>query len=740
MHGQVPVPATEGIEDMGGAPAPSVDLIAILSAVLRRWRLIAAFTLSALIAAYGGLKFVPSLYKSTVEILVFDPQKQIDSAVQKPISPFVDAIGYDAMTTEITILKSKSVALRVAKELELDKDPEFQSGNGVAKLVGWPDFFWHSRMERSDAKSSGGVAEAEKAEKLDEAADKLRGRLQVWPESFVIFVSTTADSPSEAQRLASTVAKDYLDSQRDARQEALERVSTWLKSRVDDLQSQVLETESSIEKLKAEMGTSVSNDLDERQVTVLYTQLASARSDVEEKHARLEQARHVIDTNGDIQSIPELTASSVLTNLRQQQTVLKWRASELQSKVGEHHDQVIALRAELVGIDNQLAAETDHILGNLRNDYDIAVRQERSLEANLQKLAGDGNSESSVKLQQLRRVADTDRNLYQSYLSQYNDIAQRRTLQEASARIISPATLPTFPSSPRRKLFYLIGGVIGLGSGLLLAFLLEYFRSGIKTGAEVEQSFGLPVVGVIPVLPRSKSPVALEAQLLRTTLDEPFSAFAEAVRATRISIELSNVGSKVVLVTSALPGEGKSTAAMLLAVSNANSGKRTVLLDCDLRQGSSSAAFGTKDAPGLSELLRGTVELKDVIAKDAQTQTYVIPSGAMVPNAADWLMGQKMSDLITELRKDFDYIIMDAAPLLPVIDALALATMADKVLMIVEWARTPTSSISEAFKILRPSAHRVAGVILNKADQMQLPGYAAYYRSGMYLASTLDAK
>jgi len=208
------------------------------------------------------------------------------------------------------------------------------------------------------------------------------------------------------------------------------------------------------------------------------------------------------------------------------------------------------------------------------------------------------------------------------------------------------------------------------------------------------------------------------------------------VRAMRIGLELSGSGPppKVVLITSSLPGEGKSTAAMLLAASSAGAGRRTVLLDCDLRQKSVSGAFGNKLQPGLSELLRGTAELMDVISKDPATKTYLIPAGSVVPNVADLLMSQRMRDLVAELRGEFDYIVLDIAPLLPVIDALALATMADKILLIVEWGRTPKASISAAFKILRPEAERIAGIVLNKADLKQLD-YYGYRRSYNYHAA-----
>jgi len=736
LQDQVSPAPIEYIEDTADAQAPSVDLLAIVLAALRRWKLITVITLCSLIATYGVLKLMPSLYKSTVEILVYDPQQQIDAAVQKPISPFVDAIGDVAMNTEISILKSKSVALRVASELHLDKDPDFQTRSRLAILKERLGILGLGGAPHNVSGGTIGGTAGEEAEALDRAADGLIAKLQVWQNSYIISVSFTSQSPLKAQRVAATIAKDYLASQREARQQALERVAIWLKSRVDNLQSRVLETESDIEKLKLESGIKNENDFDNmrEQVGGLYAQLMKAREDVDEKRARLEQAHHVIDTNGDIHSIPELTASATLTQLRQEQAELSSRAADLQKRLDPHHMEVIATRAELAAVDNQINAEAEHILGDMKNAYDIAVSRQKSLEANLRSLTAHVNSEAYTKLQQLQRVADADQKLYESYLSQYNDISERVTVQDASSRIISPASLPLATTSSKRKLLLPLGGMVGLGGGFMLALMLEYLRPGIKTGAEIEQSFGRPVMGIIPLVGRRKARGASYDRLLGEVVNEPFSQLAEAVHAMRISLELSSVNPKVILITSALPAEGKSTVAMLLAASAASSGKRTILLDCDLRQQSTSEVLQNKGRPGLSDLLLGTAKLADVITEDPITNTYVIPAGPVVPNAPDWLKSQRMCDLISALRSEFDYVVMDTSPLLPVVDALVLTTVADKVLVIVEWSRTPRDSIAEAFKVLRPEAHRVAGIVLNKADVNQLPGYGFYgpynYSSG----------
>ncbi|HEY1781879.1 MAG TPA: polysaccharide biosynthesis tyrosine autokinase [Roseiarcus sp.] len=749
-------PPMEEFEGIGGPQAPSIDLFAILRGMLRRWKLVAAITLCTMIATYGVVKLVvPKRYKSTVEILVFDPQQQIDATVQKPISPFVEAVGNDAISTEINILKSKAVALRVATELGLDTDPDFQPREfrigdlaqhlgsvaqmlglpGLAERLGAPTLAEWLRFanwgQGDDDSARTADAKEEKAEKLDRAADALIKRLDIWQDSYIIFVSATSRDPVKAQRLASSIANDYLASQREARQEALEHVAVWLKSRVDNLQSRVSETEASIEELTAKSGIhdTESDKVREQQIRDLSTQLMTAREEVSDKSAHLDQARHLIDAHGDIDSIAEFTASPALTELRRKKMELKWSLADLQNKLGEHNPQVVSTRAALASVDAQIGGQAETILGGMKNAYDIAMRQEKSLEASLNSLTANVNSEAYAKSQQLRRSAEADQKNYETYLSQYNYIAEQREMQAASARIISPATLPRSPSTARLK-FYALGGIGGLGGGLLIAFLLEYMKPGIRTSTEIEQSFGMRVVGFVPFVQQRKARIP-HHQTLNRMVNEPFSHLSEAMHAMRIGLELSSARPKVVLITSALPGEGKSTTAMLLAASSASAGKRTVLLDCDLRMRSTSEALQSRDRSGLSELLRGEARLEDVIIEDPVTKISVIPAGAMVGNAADVLMSQDMADLMAVLRGAFDYIVMDGPPLLPVVDALALATAADKILVIVEWGQTPRNSIREAFRVLGPEASRVAGVVLNKVDFSELPGYGGYqyYRS-----------
>ena len=743
MSGGVPPLSTKigASSQEEGAPVPPIDLKSIVHALSRRWKLVLAIPLLALIAAYGILRITPPLYKSTAEILIFDPQRQVDEAILKRVSPLdVDAV---AMNTEMEIIRSKSLALHVAKELDLDKDAEFQS---KGRLSTW--------LERLGLRASDEGPQTPrdpdllKEARLDRAAEILRmTHLQVdrMQFSYVLSVSVTSQDPVKAQRLAAAVADGYLVTQREARQEALHGVAVWLKGRIDELQSHVLETEASIEKLKAESGlsdTGLNQNITDQQISNLNAEVMAARAEVAEKRTHVEQITHFSQRQGgDVQAIPEVMASSVMNELHFQQLQLSQQAAILSAKaLGENYPAAQTIRAQLAGINKAIDDEVGRILGNMKNAYDNAVRREQSLEATLQSLtAARGNSADYIKLQQMRRIADADRKLYESYLSQFNEASTRQTLQDATARIITPAVLPTAHSSPPPRLVYAAAGVLGLAASLLSAFLMEFFQLGVRTGVDVERAFGYPVIGAIPLVKSKRTRGRAEhGALVDSMADTSISQFHEAVRSLRIGLTLSQSepAPKVILITSSIPGEGKSATAMLLAASSAASGTKTVLVDCDLHHHSISETFA-KAHKGLVEVLTGSAAIADVLINVPAIGADVIPAGSPVQNPGDLLVSQTMRDLIDHLRDKYDYIVIDASPLLPVVDALVLATMVDKILMIIEWNRTSRVTVAEGLKILRTQPSRLVGIVLNKVDLKQLDSYRYGYVGG-YRSRSFD--
>ena len=378
----------------------------------------------------------------------------------------------------------------------------------------------------------------------------------------------------------------------------------------------------------------------------------------------LDQARQLLQSNNSsVLSIPEIATSPLITPLRLEQSELMRRDAELRAKFGERYAGVLALDVQLAGINKSLYEELVRSVAQLQSDFDLALRRERLLEASLQQLtARQSDSGDTVKLQQLQRIADADSKLYETYLSQYNEVGTRLSLQMVGAKIISPAELPTVPAFPRHQTLIYIGAVIfGLAGGIFLALMLEYMRPRVSSSLQVQRMFGHVVVGALPLMHEPGRRDSSHITLVNTVRTAPLSPFSEAVRAIRIALRLADRdhAPTVVLVTSCLPGEGKSAVASLLAASSTAAQLRTILVDCDLRGRAVSRNLGKK-SPGLGELLSGIGNLEDVTVRDTAIG-WVLPAGTSSGGPSDLLSSKKMGEIIDRLRRDFDYIVLEHA-------------------------------------------------------------------------------
>ena len=717
------------LENAEAAPA---DLRSIIGVLLRRWKLICVVPLVALIGTYIVLMCVPPQYKSTTEILIVNPKVQSETPVRQALG-IPDAA---TMSTEIELIQSKSLALRVAKELELDKDPIFLQRGIVPQLleklslsqVG--EWLGLTGREGSDEAGLSDADSEQPSAALDAAAEELRRRVQVerLGLSYVLSISITTQGPALSQRIVDSVAKNFFAEELEARSDARGRAAGWLKKWVSELRDSLSETEGEIEKIKAESGlsdTGLMVNVTEQQTSELNKQLATARAEVTEKQLRLGQARRLFERGGDIQAVPDIMASVVITKLREQQSQLRWREEELRTKLGDRHGEVVAVRAQLASVNKQMGDEAQHIITNLQSTYDLALEHQHSLEESLRRLTtSDSNNNSAyVKLRALQPAADAKRKLFEQALGDLDELSRRAAADDEGGRIIAPASKPLPPNVLRRVMIYAVVGVFATGSGALLAFLAEYLQTGFRTHEMVERTLGYPVLAMIPVVRRRFRRISGDL-LVEALMCERRSQLSTSIETARIVLRFSNATAvpKVILLTSAIPGEGKSAVARLLATSSALSGRRTALVDCDLHHGSLSKQFGRKSS-GLAQVLTGGTDIASVTVQDPATGLFVIPAGFAVKGPADLLSSQAMQELVTQLREQNDYVVMDASPLLPVVDALALAGVADKIVMIVEWGRTSRTSVSEALKTLRSAGYSIGGIVLNKVDYKRLASY-----------------
>jgi polysaccharide biosynthesis transport protein len=714
------------------AEAAPTDLRSIMGILLRHWKLICVVPLVAMIGTYLVLSSVPLQYKSTTEILIVNPKVQSEAPVGSP-GVIPDAA---TMSTEIELIQSKSLALRVARELELDKDPMFSQRGivpqlltnlGLSQVAKWLQL---THREGADKAAGPKAGPEQVSAALDAAAEDLRQRIQVdrLGLSYVLSISIATQDPTLSQRIVDSVAKNFFAEDIEARSDARGRAAGWLKKWVSDLQNSLSQTEGQIEKIKAESGlsdTGLMVNVTEQQTSELNKQLANVRAEVTEKKLRLEQARRVFESGGDIQAIPDIMASPVITQLREQQSKLRWQEQQLRSKFGDRHVEVMAVAAQLASVNAQMNDEAQHVITNLQSTYDLALDHQHLLEKSLRRLTTSDSDVNSayVKLRALQPAADAKRKLFEQALGDLDELSRRAAADDEGGRVIAPASIPLPPSALRRVMIYGVIGVFAAGVGALLAALVEYLQTGFRTHEMVERTLGYPVLAMIPVvrrrLKRTSGNVLVEA-LMR----EGRSQLSTSIETARIRLRLSNSNAvpKVILLTSAIPGEGKSAVARLVASSSALSGHRTVLVDCDLHHGSLSKQFERKHS-GLAEVLTGATDVATVTIQDPATGLFVIPAGSAAKGSADLLGSELMRDLVAQLREQYDYVVIDTSPLLPVVDTLVLAAVADNIVMIIEWGRTSRTSASEALKTLRFAGYSIGGIVLNKVDYKRLASY-----------------
>jgi capsular exopolysaccharide synthesis family protein len=699
-------------------------------------------------ATYAILAVLPSRYQSTVQILMLDPQGP-NITIRGQHSEPVRNLDTVSVNTETAVMKSATSLQRVVRDLTLDENPEFQRQKSrstrLLELLGEPHNVWLTgvlqKLFGDDGEGSLDESHDHTNQRVETAVNILGQHIQVQPIplTYVLAVSATSGDPRLAQRIASSLVDHYLAAEQEARNNGLDQVATWLTDRIAELKTQVADTETAIEKLKATSGLSDTGkgSVVQQQIADLNAQLMIARADVAEKRARWEQAQQVPSGYSELPDAPDTPASPLITQLRLQQSLVTRHLAQLRAKLGDSHSEVLAVAAQLAGINKAISDEAAHLLIELKNKYDIAARREQEIQSSFDRMtAAQANSGDAVKLGQLQQAAEGARKLYDSYLAQYNEIEATKSLSSVNERIISPALVPTDPVFPRRSLFLLGAGAIGLFLGFAAAFIANYFKAGAALGAEAERTFGHPVIGNLPLINQRRPHLFRrdydpDRSVAKVVLGEPFSPVSEAVRSIRIGMRLSNLasGPQVILVTSSVAGEGKSTLAALLAASSAAAGQRTVLVDCDVRKRSISRRFH-QEQPGLTDLLSGSTNLAAVTVSDSDIGCHVIPAGAMTQSPGDLLASARMVGTIEWLRTQYDYIVVDSPPLLAVVDALALATIADKIVVTVDGSYAHDVSVAEAFRLLRPEAHRIAGIVFNKVapEQMQRYGYYGYPR------------
>ena len=645
------------------------------------------------------------------------------------VLPFQGTDSYDYMVdlenymeTQSKILTSETLALQTIR-------------TGVLTGVGGPD-------SQSDAIATGSLANQKRPPELGAFLGSLS--VKRVPNSRLMDITYEANTPELAAQVVNAHIRNFIDQNRRSHYDATTSATTWLTDQLDELKIKVKNSEDA--RLDYERKNQIWEVDDKQNITTqrlgeLNKELIDAQSDRMKKQSMYDYAKQ-----GDADIVPQIRENPGVQDLLKRRSDLNGQYTEALAQYGPNFPKVQRLQAQLKEIDQNLDREKKAVVVRLGSEFHEAQQREDLLTRTLeqQKTEAGLMSERMVQYNILKRDAEADKALYDGLLTKLKEAGISSALQSSNIRIVDPAMIPAAPARPAIMRNVTLAFLVGLVGGVGLAILREYMDNTVKTPDDIETLSRLPSLAVVPAFQDSEGD-APKRRSLKDSLGNghsrhvelvaqhlPKSQMSEAFRALRTALLLSQAGHppQVILVTSALPREGKTTAAANLAVTLAQLGDRTLLIDADLRKpgvGRLLNLNGNKYA-GLSSYLAGVSSLDLVtVQHPAIPNLSAIPTGPLPPNPADLLSSHRLADALTELRTKFKFIVIDTPPVMAATDAVILSVKADGVVMVVRSGETPKEAFTRTRDLLMSVKCRLLGVVLNAVDS-SAPDYYYSYR------------
>lgn len=738
--------------DAGGAGWERITLTEIFRILKRRFALIALVAVVFVIAAGAAALAIKPLYTATSTVLI-DPRRpnviNLD-AKQAPVQ--APATDESAIESQVLLAQSVAVLRRVVDDLKLAENPEFMPKPGLLDPV-----------RRLFATSSRPNVNAQEAARMSAVA-MLQSRLKIARQrnSFLIDINVSSHDPEISARVANAVSRAYFEELVRSKSDATKMAAGWLNQQLNDLKTRVLSSDRAVEEFRGANNLTLSQGetVNSQQITDLNSKLVEARAEAAQAKAKYDQVAEIAKTKADPGSLSEALASDTIARLRGQYAQATMSEADLTSRYGPQHPMVAAVKAQLHDTQKLINAEVQRILQSRRHSYEVAAAREASLEESLSGLqnVSSETGRAEVRLRELQRETDANRALYESFLSRYKEASARESLDLPEARIVSGASAPMQPSFPKTWLFIALALPLGAAFGAILAIAIDRSDRRVKTIDQVEAISGLPGIASLPLVglrelsritkrgsaelaryqahPTRLLPLALQPPLMRYIVEEPNSVFAEAIRAVRLSVQRAGRVRRMqtLMLTSAIDGEGKTTLAANLALSYAMMGVRTLVVEGDLRNPQLTRSLCPNAEWGLFDVALGRASLQQTVLFDSTTSLSILPSppSGEFEAMSEFAFSDSMRMILSELRRHYDIIIIDAPPLVPLVDSRALGEHADGIVVAVGWDRTPQDLIARAIDLLSPLKDRVLGTVLTRVDLRRLRNYD-YYHSSAYI-------
>lgn len=697
------------------SPQPTVITPADLRKVLfkRKWVIFVSVLVGIALAVYHNVTTVPQ-YEAGSRINI-DLTRSTNIGVENLIQQNNDLGQPDEMLqTQVEIMRSQTVAMDAIKALDLYNKPPFSA------------IFQKNPY-------NGQLTPAQRASLLHmfQGATKIT----VLPNTGLVDVRFQDSNPVVAMNAANAIVDAYMRRDLGARYQGTTRVADWLSQQLTGLKKQVQQNQNALSDFvqkhnivptDAQGGNLVMDSL-----TTVNQQLAEAEADriVKEARYKMAQTRN-----------PELLVSvapgTTLSSLRAQQADMMIQAAQLRSKFGPEYPKMVELNKQLASVQTDIDTEITNLTKRFAEEYNAAVQTEALMQSQLDALKQTAYQENSsaAQFEILKHAAESSAELYDALEMKLEEAGVTAGLNSTNVDIIDRAAIPPFPVLPQKRSDLMFGFVGGLIGGMVLAFVFEIFDDTLRTSEDTETISQLPTLAVVPHFDVKKEPLDTgkkgKPELVPDLVSylEPQSLGAEAFRTLRSAILLSAVDRepRVLLITSSFAEEGKSTISANLAISFAQRQEKVLLVDTDLRRGTTHLKFGLSNRSGLSAL----------IARESGAEAYehplpdlpgltVLSRGPVAPNPGEMLASHAMEEMLKQWRKNFDRIILDSSPILAVADSLSLAPQADGVMVVVRSGVTRKKALLRTRELLRRVGSHISGTVVNDVN-LRLENYYTY--------------
>ena len=707
------------IQGVGQLREETFELLTYWRTLVKHKLTIVGLSLAVALLTAVVVYMMTPIYRATALIKLEDNKAKVLSIEQVYSSM---AQGSEHVETQADILRSRAIAELVANKLDLVHNPEFDPRHNLS---------WMTR-----AKIELGIARPPTTGSVSAAVGELMSHVEVAPVrgSDLIQIGYESADPRMAALIANTYAEQYIRNDMESKFRMTQQANSWLNEHLAGLKAKLEASEQRLQTYRNQQniievnGAALSGS--GNQLEGLVTNLVTARMKLAEAASAYEQIRNAQASRTSLDALPMVVRDPVVAQLEQVVAQKQQKVSELSKRYGPKFITMIQAQAELQQAKDNLKHQIAIVVSSIEHTYNEARANVQALSGAVSEVKGSIRqaNEKQFALADLQRDVQTNQQVYDMFLQRFKETSAATDLTKPVASVVDTAEPPSIPIRPRKTQIVLSALVVGMLLGIAVALLLERLDTTVRSTEEVGMRLGQPILTTLPLLKDHD-------HIGRRYLADPRSQFAEAVRTARTGVLLSAIDQphKVVVVTSSLPGEGKTTFAANLALAHAQT-KRVLLIDADMRKPRLGRELGLDDdLVGLSSLASGELEAKDCMRSVPESTLQVITAGAVPPNPLELLLSQRFQETIAALSREFDLVILDSPPVHLVSDAIILSTLATGVVFVMKANSTPYQVAQRCLRALQGAKATLFGVVLNQLDFKKAEShYGDYSGYGSY--------